>query len=106
MSTTVNWLDHEFTVYEPDTDRNAVPGLYIFSGLQKDDQGTLRWHAFYVGQCKSFAGYIPSHRKWPEAELLGATRVHALTMKNADLRDEVERALIQTYQPPLNVQLK
>jgi hypothetical protein len=37
---------------------------------------------------------------------LGATHVHALVVSQAAKRDEIERQLIATYQPPLNTQLK
>ena len=103
---TVSWKGHEFSVYQRGTDWNEVASLYIFAGLLKDDQGKPVWHPFYVGRCKTFSGYIPTHRKWSEAELLGATHVHAITVKDAERRAEIERDLIQSYQPPLNIQLR
>ena len=106
MSDKAVWRGHEFTVYPRDADWNEVAGLYVFAGLLKDHQGRSVWHSFYVGRCQSFAGYIPTHRKWSAAELLGATHVHAMTVKNAKQRDEIERDLIQFYQPALNVQLR
>ena len=106
MSYTVSWLDHEFTVYQPNDDWREVGGVYIFAGLKKDDQGKSVWWPFYIGQCQSFAGYISTHRKRSEAEQLGATHVHVHTMQGVLARQNFEAELIRQYRPPLNVQLK
>ena len=106
MGESANWLDLDFTIHLHDADWSEVAGLYIFAGRAKDDRGTLVWRPFYIGQCQSFAGYIPTHRKWPEAAQLGATHVHALTESDPAKRDLVEANLIRHYQPRLNVQLR
>ena len=103
---TVSWLGDDFTVYSRDDDWHEVAGLYIFAGLSTNHQGTPEWHPLYIGQCKSFAGYISTHRKWPEAAQLGATRVHARVEHGILARREFEAELIRAYQPPLNVQLR
>ncbi len=102
----VTWLGHEFTVYEREGGWLEVGGLYIFAGIAKGSQGKTVWHAFYIGQCQSFAGYIPIHRKWSAAHRLGATHVHARVELGVLARDKVEAELVQFFQPPLNVQLK
>ena len=102
MSDTVKWLSYEFAVYPPDTKWNDVAGVYIFCGLNAQNQ----WQAVYIGQTDSFATRIPSHEQWTAAARLGATHVHALTISEAATRDAVERELIQAYQPPLNTELK
>ena len=106
MSETVRWLNHDFTVFALKDDWNAVAGLYIFAGLAKDDQGTTVWCPFYIGQTRNFSKRLPTHRNWPAAQRLGATDVHAMTMKSWGNRAEIERDLIQSYQPRLNVQLR
>ena len=103
---TVSWQGHAFIVYQRGIDWNEVAGLYIFSGRVKDDQGTTVWRPFYIGQTQNFSKRLPTHEDWPEAQRLGATHVHAMTMKNPEMRAEIERDLIQSYQPALNVQLR
>ena len=89
MSTTATWLEHEFTVYDPDTTNwNEVGGLYLFAGLVKDQQGNSRWRAYYIGKTGDFADRLPIHENWSEAELLGATHVHAMIEET-----QVRRAL-------------
>ena len=100
------WLGYDFSVYQRYAYWNGVAGLYILAGLSTDNQGSRVWRPFYIGQCQSFAGYIPTHRKWPEAERLGATYVHALVEPGVLARQHLEAELIQQYQPPLNVQLR
>lgn len=102
MSDTVKWLSYEFTVYAPNAPWNQVAGVYIFCGLNAQNQ----WHAVYIGQTDSFANRIPSHEQWAAAVRLGATHVHARGVSEAATRDAVERELIQAYQPPLNTELK
>lgn len=107
MSTKATWLKHEFTVYDPDTTTwHEVGGLYIFAGLVKDQQGTPRWRAYYIGKTGDFADRLPNHEDWPKAQRLGATNVHALVEEQALRRTKIERDLVRVNQPPLNVQLK
>ena len=101
------WLDYEFTVYNPEvTDWHEVGGLYIFAGLGSDPQGNLEWHAYYIGATQDFSDRLPTHENWPAAAQLGATRIHAMTVQDAQPRAELELELVQKYQPPLNLQLK
>ncbi len=103
MSESVTWLSHEFTVYDPKTtDWNEIAGIYIFAGLNAQEL----WVPLYIGQTDDFHARLPSHERWTEAELLGATHVHAMVVSLAASRDTIEKELIQAYQPPLNVQLK
>ena len=101
-TTTCNWLAQEFTVYTPNINWNAVAGVYIFAGLTPQNQ----WRAYYIGQAYSFQARIPSHERWFEAARLGATHVHAMAVSQPAIRDSIERALIQAYQPPLNTELE
>ena len=104
---TVSWLGHEFTVYDPEaTDWHEVGGLYIFAGLVSDGRGKSQWRPFYIGQTQSFAERFPTHETWPAAARLGAIRIHAMTVQDARSRVEIERELIHSYQPALNVQLQ
>ena len=102
----VKWLGYEFEIYYHDGNWNEVAGLYIFAGERLDQQGTPQWRAFYVGQTQSFGKRLPTHENWPGAALLGATHVHALVEPEAKKRALIEKALIDSYHPPLNVQLK
>lgn len=99
MNNKVTWLGYEFTVYATNTTWNPVPGVYMFCGLNARNQ----WITLYVGQAESLAVRLPTHERWPEAVRLGATHIHALVERRAANRDIIEKALIQAYQPRLNV---
>ena len=100
MPDTVKWLDYEFRVYGPDTDWYAVPGLYIFAGLNSAGG----WLALYIGSTESLAERLPAHPRWQEAVRLGATHIHARVEQHKETRLALEQELIQACQPRLNVQ--
>lgn len=103
MNQTETWGGYAFTVYPHDsTTWNNVAGIYIFVGVNRENQ----WTPLYVGQCDSFQVRIPSHEKWEKAQSLGAKHVHAMVVSRQADRDLIEKALIQAYRPPLNVQLR
>ena len=106
MAETALWLDYEFTVYDPEfVNWNEVGGLYVFAGLEKDNQGQPGWLALYLGETRDFSNRLPTHERWPESVELGATHIHALVMRDPDLRAVVEQALIDYYEPVLNTLL-
>jgi excinuclease UvrABC nuclease subunit len=92
------WLQREFGIFEMDGKWNDLPGVYIFAGVNGNNQ----WQALYVGQASSFAQRMSGHERWVEARRAGATRVHALVCKQQSERDSLEQALIRTYSPRLN----
>jgi hypothetical protein len=102
MGDNVKWLNHEFIIYPPGTQWNNVAGIYIFAGLNPQNQ----WAPYYIGQCDSFQNRIPSHALWGRAQSLGATHVHAKVVPQALDRDLIEKELVQAFQPPLNTQLR
>lgn len=102
MSDKVTWLTHEFTISSHTAQWNNVAGIYIFAGLNQQNQ----WVPYYIGQADSFQDRIPSHEKWDKARSLGATHVHAKSVLQQSQRDLIERQLIQGFQPQLNTQLK
>lgn len=98
---TVRWRNYHFYIcdfYGPWKDDG---GVYIFSGFDQRNG----WEALYVGKTGSFRNRIPCHERWVEAAGLGATNVLAM-LAPADLQARVEQALIEEFQPPLNVQLR
>lgn len=99
---TINWISHEFTVYQHTGQWNNVGGIYIFAGVNPQNQ----WTPYYIGQYDSFQNRIPSHEQWGKAQSLGATHVHAMVVSLAATRDTIESELIQAFQPHLNAQLK
>ncbi len=101
MADSVQWLSYDFTVYVPNTTWNDVAGVYIFSGINPQNQ----WVALYVGQTDSFRNRIPSHEKWSPAVRAGATHVHARAESLEATRLAIERELIQAFQPSLNSQM-
>jgi excinuclease UvrABC nuclease subunit len=99
---TANWSGYEFTVYTANTNWNEVGGIYIFCGVNPQNQ----WVALYIGQADSLRNRIPSHEQWNPAVRLGATHIHAMVVQQEWTRDSIERQLIQNHQPRLNVQHK
>lgn len=99
---TATWLSYEFFVYVPETTWNNVSGIYIFAGLNFENQ----WIPYYIGQCDSFQSRIPSHEKWDRARSLGATHIHARNVPLQEDRDRIEEELILAYRPTLNDQLR
>lgn len=102
MADTVQWLSHEFRVYPYKASWNDVSGVYIFVGLNEQNQ----WVPLYVGQADSFRTRIPGHEQWSPAVRLGATHAHAMAVQQESQRDDIERQLIEAYQPSLNTQLR
>ena len=102
MNDKAAWLSHGFTIYQPPTQWNNVAGIYIFVGVNSQNQ----WDPLYIGQADSFQDRIPSHEQWEPAVELGATHVHAMVVPLEANRDTIEKELIQAYQPPLNIQLR
>ncbi len=102
MSDKVTWLNHEFNVYLHEEQWNNVSGIYIFAGVNSQNQ----WVPYYIGQADSFQDRIPSHEKWDKAQSLGATHVHAKVVSQQSQLDSLEQGLIQKFQPYLNTQLK
>ena len=88
------------TIYDPSTTWNKVAGIYIFAYRS----GPTNWIALYVGQTDDFSSRMPSHDRWDEAVRLGASHIHALVIPLAANRDRLEKMLIQTLQPSMNVQ--
>ena len=104
MTNVVEWLGYEFTVYAGNANWNEVGGLYVFVRHLVDDQGTPQWYALYVGQTRNFADRIPTHEKWLEAVRMGANQIHARTEENGLKREALEKKLIESYEPTLNLE--
>jgi excinuclease UvrABC nuclease subunit len=98
----VKWLNWEFEVAEHGANWAQIGGIYIFAGVNAQNQ----WVALYIGQTDNFRNRIPQHDQWSQAVRLGASHVHAMVEQREDVREAIEKALIGTYQPALNVQHK
>ncbi len=93
-----NGESFECGIYSQDGVWNRLAGLYIFACIRDE----THWRALYVGQTDDFGSRIPSHERWTEAVLLGATHVHAAVVSNQADRNMLEAMLIQNLQPPMN----
>jgi hypothetical protein len=105
MASTYNVTDrfgnrYEYTLCLFDGAWNEIPGIYIFVKW-----GGTSWVPLYIGQAESFKNRLcASHECWSKAVALGATHVLARHAPNAMARSSEEQRLIETYNPPLNVQ--
>ena len=94
------WLN-KYTFLASDGAANWVPlgGRDMFCGVNVQNC----WVPHYIGQAESLAVRLPTHERWKEAEMLGATHVHTMVVPERDKRDAIEHELIGQYQPLLNV---
>ena len=102
QQTYCQWGEHRFGVHDRQAQWNDVPGIYVFA----KPANLYQWEALYIGQAASFKDRFTDHERWDEAARRGAVHIHALVVDRAASRDEIERNLIQMYQPPMNKQLK
>jgi len=102
MADKATWLSYEFNSYAPNSTWNDVAGVYIFCGVNAQNQ----WVPLYVGQAESLRDRFSSHEKWAPAVQHGARHVHVRVIPQAAMRDVIEREIIKAYQPRLNDQLK
>ena len=102
MSDTATWLTYEFNVHQPNVNWSDAAGIYIFTGINQVN----KWVPLYIGQASSLVERLATHEQWPEAKKLGATHIHARVVSKQSDRDQIEKEMIQAYQPRLNTQLK
>ena len=100
---TVQWLDRDFYVYPlTGTNWSNIGGIYIFAAQNYDGA----WYPIYIGQTDSFRNRVPGHDRGDEAVLKGATAIHAHAVTDPRERADLERRLIEYYQPVLNLQYR
>jgi excinuclease UvrABC nuclease subunit len=102
MSEKISWDGHEFSIHVPLVNWSAAAGIYVFTGLNQ----AKKWVPLYIGQASSLAERLANHERWSEAQRLGATHIHAKVVPHQSQRDQIEKQLIQAFQPRLNTQLK
>lgn len=98
-SRTVFWLNYPFFVEFRSSDWHELPGVYVFAKLM-NGEGELE--PLYIGETNNFATRFPSHEKWASAARLGATQIHAMVVSDEECRKQIERELIDYYDPILN----
>jgi hypothetical protein len=91
----------EFTIHDANAAWSPAAGVYIFAFAADP----AHWCALYVGQTDNFRARIPNHELWAQAVQLGATHVHALEVRRANIRDIFERGLIESLKPMMNIQI-
>lgn len=94
------WLSYEFEVAPlADAGWNEVPGVYIFCR----SSGLFGWSMLYVGETNSLHRRLTaSHEQWLAGLRMGMTNVHALLVRDETVRLQIEKELIQAFDPPLN----
>ena len=109
MVETFNWLGRDFGVYEVENDHleqnwSEVGGLYVFARRVTGVPDASEWQALYVGKCQSFESRLPNHNKLPEVKPYGVFHVHLCPVENESCREQIEKEMIRTLNPPLNDQ--
>ncbi len=64
------------------------------------------YNPVYIGQASSFADRLAAHEKMAPAKARGANFVLLASVSSQQMRDLLERSLIQELNPPLNEYLK
>ena len=96
---------YQYEAYDVNSTWNPVPGNYVFAALIKPTILTERWEPIYIGETGNFANRLPSHEKWVEARLKGATHILAhVNREGIEARQAEERDLVRAYNPPLNIE--
>jgi hypothetical protein len=92
-------VPYHFGVYQVSDDWNPIPVIYIFARYEFGWLKPLR-----VGETENAKAHFCSPERWADAERFGATHVLALVSSaNQADRQRVERDLIQSLCPPMNV---
>ena len=97
--TTAAWKGHDFYVYANNANWRDVPGVYIFAGLHQEGE----WYPLYIGKTESLSERLPTHEKWSDAQLLGATHIHARVERVRETRVALEKELVAAHLPKLNI---
>jgi hypothetical protein len=98
---TCTWAGLPFHAHRtPPRHLRFCPGLYIMS---RPIDATKR-AAVYVGRADDIGLRHHEHERWSEAVHLGATEVHVHVEWSAEVRERLERQLIEILNPPLNQQ--
>lgn len=92
---------YTFSTHNPYSAWKEVAGVYMF--LNPLSNGN--WGILYIGQTENFSKRLPpNHECWDEAKRKGATAIGATVVMSAVERLDLEKELIQRYQPSMNVQ--
>lgn len=65
-----------------------------------------QWLALYIGQTVNFRECFANHPEWVAAARLGATHIHTRAVSLLTDRQALEEALVDFYQPALNIELR
>ena len=107
MVPTIEWAAPDgrklqFGVYDHGGNWLDVSGVYMF--CRREANGT--YTPLYIGQASSLKDRLPQHEQWSPAVRKGADSVHVAVLSSQADRDYFEPALIQHFQPELNIQHK
>ena len=113
MMSKYRWAEYEFDIHSHHvTNWTDTGGVYIFAQPVPDRieaifDPHLQWKALYIGKTGSFKRrFDGDHEKWMDALDLGFSYVHILPVDEENERKRIEKQLIKTYIPRLNVQGK
>lgn len=90
---------HRFTIHRPDAAFTESAAVYCFA---RPVAGGSGWAPVFLSRTANLSARIPSHERWAEATLLGATHVLIHQRDERDAREFVEADLLETMKPVLN----
>lgn len=94
----VAWMNWDFEVLSTESDFPPVGAVYIFTRIKAG-----RWEPLYVGKAKDLDSRMSGHEKWQQALSLGMAHVHVCRLSREADRVALEQALIDEFDPPLNL---
>ena len=98
MTITAQWDGLNFTVFNINDRIVTFSGIYIFTKIISHV-----YYAVYIGESQNVPERVINHKVDNKAIFDYAEQVHCLIVNQGDwARKEIEKRLIQKYNPPLN----
>lgn len=105
---TYNWQGasgrwYEFEIARAQRTWEQTGGVYMF--VKPPEQPSQDWGGpiiLFVAKTDNFTTSLARHDMWQAAEHLGAREIHLLTVRDPQLREQVEKDLLEAQRPILN----
>ncbi len=94
---------YEFEIARAQRVWDPQGGIYMF--VKPPEHPSQDWGGpitLYLGKTKDCSRDLARHDMWQAAEHLGAREIHLLVIKDDQVRDRVEKDLLEAQSPILN----